>query len=446
MSNHDIYQDKKSAVKLAKALETIKNILHKQPENEENIFAAVLQEVKTLVPYEQAVILLLEGDSLIIRHCENIQGPDCLNYRKVFTSKDKNLLTIIRKRTSLLEKDSSSVISELEIDFRENAGSVAAVPLFIREMVYGILVLTRKKQGIFTGDDVKILESLMSAASYIIKDAELSSVFRMQLNILKDNINQRTKALELIKEQNQKILEADRIKNEFLSNMSHELRTPLNAIIGLSEALNMNIFGELNEKQAEYVDDIHASGRHLLDMINDLLDLSKIESGKMQLNREIFDVKNSLDEVISIVKPLADKKSINVTVSEKNKRIKINADRRKFHQVLYNLLSNAIKFTGESGNITVTLSIKGNELECSVKDDGIGIAPEYHDKIFEKFHQVCGSFPERTCSTGLGLTITRELVEMHNGKIKLESEEGKGANFIFTLPLREKTNSEKSGY
>jgi len=445
MSNPDILESKKSSQRLARTLQAIKNVLNKQPEGEENIFAAVLEEVKALISYEQAVVLLLEGDSLIVRHSENMQHFECSNYCKKFTSKDKNLLNVVRNRSSVLENEDLSITAELGIDFGAQVCSIAVMPLFIREMVYGMLVLTRKNES-FSPDDVTVLDALMSAASYLIKDAELSSVFRMQLGILKNSISQRTKALELIKEQNEKILEADRIKNEFLSNMSHELRTPLNAVIGLSEALSMKIFGDLNEKQAEYVDDIHASGRHLLDMINDLLDLSKIESGKMELNREIFDVKVSLDEVISIVKPLADKKAINMRVTEKNKRVKINADKRKFHQILYNLLSNAIKFTGENGNIVVTLSINGDELKCSVKDDGIGIAPEYHDKIFEKFHQVRASLPERQSSTGLGLTITKELIEMHSGKIKLESEEGKGANFIFTLPLKERIKNENSRY
>lgn len=421
--------------KLTKTLETLKDLLHAQPDTEKDIFITVLEEIKKLVPYDQAVVILLEGDSLVIRCCENIKSLNKNKYRKFFSEKDKNLLNVVRNHASVLESKKNAVPAELGIDFGSKIESLVVVPLVIREMVYGLVVLTSEKEC-FDSDDLKILEAIMSAASYIIKDAELSNVFKMQLNILKENIKQRTKALELIKEQNQKILEADRIKNEFLSNMSHELRTPLNAIIGLSETLSMEIFGKLNEKQAEYVEDIHSSGRHLLCMINDLLDLSKIESGKMELNREIFDVKTSIEEAICIVKPLAEKKSINLSIDTGKKNLKLNADRRKFHQILYNLLSNAIKYTKENGNIYLKLFVKNDIIEFSIKDDGIGIAPEDHEKIFEKFQQVKTDCHESTSSTGLGLTITKELIEMHGGKIWVESDIGKGANFIFALPIR----------
>ncbi|OGI02219.1 MAG: hypothetical protein A2Y25_04720 [Candidatus Melainabacteria bacterium GWF2_37_15] len=420
--------------KLTKTLETIRYVLNKQPDEEKDIFSALLEEIKKLVHYDQAVIILLEGDSLIVRINENIKTLDSKKYRKYLSNKDKNLTKAIRNRTSILENTNFTLPEELGFDFGADTKSILATPLVIREMVYGLLILTSHKE-FFSNEDVKILEAIISAASYIIKDAELSSVFKMQLNVLKDNIKERTKALELIKEQNKKILEADRIKNEFLANMSHELRTPLNAIIGFSEALDMNIFGQLNEKQAEYVQDIHASGIHLLGMINDLLDLSKIESGKMELNIEIFDVKNAIDEAIGLIKPLAEKKDIHLKFECLYKKIKLNADRRKFLQILYNLLSNAIKFTKENGNIDLNLFVKNDIIEISIKDDGIGIAPEYHEKIFEKFQQVQNSYSIKSGSTGLGLTITKEFIEMHGGKITVESEEGKGANFIFTLPL-----------
>lgn len=423
--------------KLIKTLETIKFLLHKQPNAETDLFATILEEIRQLVPYDQAVVILLEGDSLVLRSGKNVDFLDKTNYRKFFNEKNKNLLKLIRKRISILENSNLTIPQELGIDFGKNIESVVAAPLVIREMVYGLVVLTGKNHS-FTSDDVKIIEGVMSAASYIIKDAELSSVFKMQLNILKDNINQRTKALELIKEQNKKILEADRIKNEFLSNMSHELRTPLNAIIGFSETLSMKIFGELNEKQAEYIEDIHSSGRHLLGMINDLLDLSKIESGKMELNRENFDLNSAVDEAVSIVMPLAEKKSITISVNGGKRNIKINADKRKIHQILYNLLSNAIKFTNENGNIELNLFAHNDIIELSIKDDGIGIAPEFHEKIFEKFQQVKATCSEGINSTGLGLTITRELIEMHGGSIRVESEIDKGANFIFTIPTKER--------
>jgi signal transduction histidine kinase len=158
----------------------------------------------------------------------------------------------------------------------------------------------------------------------------------------------------------------------------------------------------------------------------------------MELNREVFNLNNAVEEAVGIVKPLADKKSINISVNAENKNINIDADKRKIHQVLYNLLSNAIKFTGENGNIKLNLLVHNDIIELSIKDNGIGIAPEFHEKIFEKFQQVKATCPEGINSTGLGLTITRELIEMHGGSIRVESEIDNGANFIFTIPIKER--------
>lgn len=423
--------------KFSKALQSIKLLLHKQPDSETEIFSEILEEIKKLIKYDQAVIILLEGDSLIIRTTENIDSINNKTYCKLLNEKDKTLNKIIRNQTSIIETEKISLPQELGIELGYEVESIVAVPLKIREMVYGILVLT-SKNCTFSAEDLQIMEAIVCAASYIIKDAELSSVFKMQLKVLKNNIKERTRTLELIKEQNKKILEADRIKNEFLANMSHELRTPLNAIIGFAEALSLKLFGELNEKQAEYINDIHSSGRHLLGMINDLLDLSKIESGKMELNKELFDVKNAIEEAVSIIKPLAEKKSINLTVKLPGETITIEADKRRFHQIFYNLLSNSIKFTDENGNIELNLFDKNDIIEFNVKDDGIGIAPEFHEKIFEKFQQVDNALDPKTGSTGLGLTITKELIELHGGKITVQSEQGKGAVFTFSLPVIER--------
>ena len=431
-NKYKISDDKKSLLRFAKTQEAVKYMLLNQPVPEKDIFLVLLEQIKKLVKYDQAVIMLLEGNSLIIKTKENIKISR-KDYSKVISEKDKNLSKIIKNRVSILETKNISFPAELGIDFGIIPVSVLAVPLVIRKMVYGFVVLTNSK-NCFNNDDVKILEAIVTAGSYIIKDAELSNVFKMQLKVLKDNIKERTRTLELIRQQNKKILEADKIKNEFLANMSHELRTPLNAIIGFSEVLSLTIFGDLNKKQAEYINDIHSSGTHLLGMINDLLDLAKIESGKMEVNMEFFDVKDAMEEAVNLIKFLAEKKTINLKINFNSKNIKINADKRKFHQILYNLLSNAIKFTPEGGNVTLGSSCKKNDIEIFVKDDGTGIASEYHKKIFEKFHQV-GNFAEKTGSTGLGLTITRELIEMHGGKIRVESKEGKGANFIFTLPV-----------
>jgi len=424
---------KKSPERLLTALQTIKDMLLKQPEPDDEVFSVLFEKVRQLVNYDSAVVFLLEGDSLVVKARDSINLANA-NYCKVISEKDKNLAKISRSRASILENNGVALISELGIKTQTSPSSVLAVPLSIREMVYGIVVLMNK-ESLFTEEDRKILEALASIASYIIKDNELSNIFKMQLRVVRENVQERAKALEVIREQNRKILEADRIKNEFLANMSHELRTPLNAIIGFSEALSLGILGQLNDKQSEYINDINTSGHHLLSMINDLLDLSKIESGKMVLNKQIFPVQSAIEEAVSLIKPLADRKNIEIKTNVGEKEIKINADRQKLLQILHNLLSNAIKFTNEGGNILLSLKKKPTYIEISVQDNGIGIPAEYHEKIFEKFRQVDNEITRKTGNTGLGLTITRELVEMHGGKIRVESEEGKGATFIFTLPV-----------
>jgi signal transduction histidine kinase len=229
---------------------------------------------------------------------------------------------------------------------------------------------------------------------------------------------------------------ASRHKSEFLANMSHELRTPLNAIIGFSEMLDEQIFGELNEKQAEYVRDIHESGDHLLSLINDILDLSKIEAGRMELDLKKFDVRTALDNAVTLVKERTLRHGINLEVDFDSKLNEMIADERKFKQVLLNLLSNAIKFTPEGGTIGVSAINGHDNLEVKVSDTGIGISPEDQQYIFEEFRQVTEDANQALEGTGLGLTLTKKFVEMHGGEISVQSQVGKGSTFSFSIPLR----------
>jgi len=254
---------------------------------------------------------------------------------------------------------------------------------------------------------------------------------------------------------------ANRTKSDFLANMSHELRTPLNAVIGFSEILRDQYFGELNEKQAEYVKDILDSGKHLLSLINDILDLSKIEAGKVELEASKLNIKELLENSLIMVREKCMKHGINVStnITQDLEGLDITADERKLKQVMFNLLSNAAKFTPHGGTITLEanrvsgseLRVSGSELrvsrseqlatgdfiEISVADTGIDIVPEDQEKIFEEFHQVRSSYTDKTPGTGLGLSLVKRLVEMHGGRVWVESEgEGKGSRFSFTLPVK----------
>jgi signal transduction histidine kinase len=229
---------------------------------------------------------------------------------------------------------------------------------------------------------------------------------------------------------------ASRHKSEFLANMSHELRTPLNAVIGFSEVLQEQMFGDLNDKQKEYVHDIHASGKHLLSLINDILDLSKIEAGKVELELSTFHLPSSLEGTLTLVRERATRHGIEVGLKVDDKLGEIVADERKVRQVLLNLLSNAVKFTPDGGRVDVRAEAVDSAVQIAVRDTGIGIAPEDQELIFEEFRQVGNDLFRKREGTGLGLTLARKFVELHGGRIWVQSELGKGSTFTFTLPSR----------
>ena len=329
------------------------------------------------------------------------------------------------------------------LDINKTNSHYLIAKLNIRETIFGFILLTRPAAMPFSKEDEFLAKSLAALVSYSIKDSELSNVFKLQLRALQDSIIDKTQAYATIKKQNEKILEADKLKNEFLANISHELRTPLNAIIGFSEALSMKIFGPLNEKQEEYVTDIHVSGLHLLGMINEILELSKIEAKAVKLALSKFNLQTSLNEVVNIVRPLANKKHIKLE-KVTNDFLEIEADYQKIQQILYNLLSNAIKFTPENGEIQIGYNINKKDVVMFVKDNGTGIDKKYEGKIFGKFVQLNNVYSKKESSTGLGLTITKELTELHGGKIWFESTVGKGTTFFVRLPLLQPKNKDKN--
>lgn len=262
---------------------------------------------------------------------------------------------------------------------------------------------------------------------------------------VKEDITERKRMFEELSRAKMLAEDANRAKSDFLANMSHELRTPLNAIIGFSEVLKDGYFGNLNEKQTDYVTDILSSGKHLLSLINDILDLSKIESGKMEIEPSRFRVKDLVEKSLFMVKQKAMKHGITLSnlYPEELSALEITADERKLKQVLFNLLSNAAKFTPDGGVIEirtrpVNLLENGSRpgVEISVRDTGIGLAPEERVHVFDEFYQTGVGMAAKTPGTGLGLPLARRFVELHGGKIEVESEgEGKGCRFTLFLPL-----------
>ena len=242
----------------------------------------------------------------------------------------------------------------------------------------------------------------------------------------------RTEQAEARSEQSES---ANLAKNHFLASMSHELRTPLNGVIGFTEFLMDEKPGPLNPKQKEYLGDILNSGRHLLQLINDVLDLAKVEAGRMEVNSETFDLRKAVQEVCAVAQSIALKKSIQVEVEIAPEIGSVKIDPKKFKQVLYNLLSNGVKFTDAGGRVDIVVAAHGaNQFKLSVRDTGIGIKAEDLERLFREFEQLESGTSRRFEGTGLGLALTRKLVELHQGEIHVESEFGKGSTFTAILP------------
>jgi signal transduction histidine kinase len=292
--------------------------------------------------------------------------------------------------------------------------AVLAVPLLREDQILGSLVVSRNTVGEFSNELIDVLKTFAAQSTQAIQNARL---FR--------EIEEKSRELEV----------ASHHKSEFLANMSHELRTPLNAVIGFSEVLEQKMFGELNEKQLEYVRDIHDSGRHLLSLINDILDLSKIEAGKVELELGRFDLPNTIEGTLTLVRERALRHGLEMTLSIDDHLGEIEADERKVRQILLNLLSNAVKFTPDGGRIGIVAEVMDGSARVSVSDTGIGIDPADQAAIFEEFRQVGVDHEGKREGTGLGLTLARKFVELQGGRIWVKSEVGQGATFIFSLPL-----------
>ncbi len=315
------------------------------------------------------------------------------------------------------------------IEVASDIRSELCVPLAAGPLIIGVLNVESPHVNAFTKDDQRLLSTLASNLTMLVERARLFE----EVEAGRVELQQRAEALE---EANLRLKELDRLKDQFLANMSHELRTPLNSIIGFSEVLIDGLVGELTPDQRDCVRDIHFSGEHLLTLINDILDLSKIEAGRMALAPAAVDVPVLLEEVRVTIAPLTDKKSQALEIECSDDLPILVADLLRIKQVLLNLLSNASKFTPFNGKITLSCRLADPATVLfSVQDAGIGIRSEDQEIIFEEFRQVDGSASREMSGTGLGLAISKRLIEMHGGHIWVESEYGHGATFSFLLPL-----------
>jgi len=416
---------------LIKYIPSLFKINLKKDRHGENIF----ERLSDIFKFDYAYIFYLNPDSVRLKYSSVNKGLADSVYK--MSKKDMDFL--YSDEGCILEEKSSIIKSLGFIGCK----SFLLQKLSVSSTVFGFILLADKRDGLYSDKDLEVLKSCNAVLSYVIKDLELSNVFKIQLKALKDGLIEKNEAYKIIKEQNEKILEADKVKNEFLANVSHELRTPLNAILGFSEILAAGLYGELNPKQSEYISDIRVSGIHLLSMINEILDLSKIEAKAVKLVRSTFNINRALTEAANILHPLAEKKHVRIII-DSDEDFDVFADYQKIQQILYNLVNNAIKFSPENDEVEISAKRNKKNFVLKVHDNGIGIDKKYHGKIFAKFVQLDSAYTKKESSTGLGLTITKELTELHGGKISIKSEVNNGSTFIVEIPLIKNTDAQNN--
>ena len=396
----------------------ILRVISSSPTDVQPIFEAIAASALRLCEGDFSGVLRLEHEQLHLVAQRGVAAVPAEPVARAFPSRPVGLAAlalagrrVVHSPDTLADPRSQMTPLAAEIGYR----SVVIVPMLRQETPVGLIIVLRRAVAPFTDKQIALVKTFADQAVIAIENVRLFQ-----------ELQDKTAQLEI----------ANRHKSEFLANMSHELRTPLNAIIGFSEVLLERMFGELNAKQDEYLTDIFASGRHLLSLINDILDLSKIEAGRMELELSQFHLPSALTTALTLVKTRADSHGIVLEQRVDERLGDFVADERKLKQILLNLLSNAVKFTPAGGRIGVYAEPVDGGVEVSVTDTGIGIVPEDREAVFEAFRQGTQDHAGRREGTGLGLTLTRKFVELHGGRIWVKSEAGRGSTFTFSLPVR----------
>jgi len=399
------------------ATSEILQVISSSPTDVQPTFESIATNARRLCEAAHAMVFRFDGELIHLAAHANLGPEQLAAIRSVFPippGQRSVTARAILTRTLVHVRDRRDDPELKYGALSENFPNTLSVPLLRSGVPLGAITVTRAEIGLFSDRQIALLQTFADQAVIAIEN----------VNLFRETVD-KSRQLEV----------ASQHKSEFLANMSHELRTPLNAVIGFSEVLAEKMFGDINDKQAEYLHDILESGRHLLSLINDILDLSKIEAGRMELEVSDFDLPQAIQNALTLVRERALRRGIALHHVIDARVAGIRADERKVKQVLLNLLSNAIKFTPEGGRIEVRATPGDGTIEVSVTDTGVGIAPEDQEAVFEEFRQV-GTADKKTEGTGLGLALSSKFVELHGGRISVRSQVGAGSTFTFTLPLR----------
>ena len=432
IENVRLFNETKEALERQTAISEILRIISASPSDVRPVLEAIAENALRFCAAEDALVVLPDGDDLrLAAHRGPVPVASDLRYPNDGTSMTSR--AFLEARTIAVQDLQTATEFPVGAEHARAVGhhAVVVAPLLRDGVSIGTINLRRFDSRPFSGREIGSLETFAAQAVVAIENVRLFNEIQAKSGQLENA--------------NQELAAASRHKSEFLANMSHELRTPLNAIIGFSDVLGQRLFGELNERQAEYTQDIASSGRHLLDLVNEILDLSKVEAGRMELEPGEFDLADTIRGTLSFVRERAARHSIELTDEAPDDLGSVVADERKVRQVLLNLLSNAVKFTPDGGTIVVRARRAEGEVEVSVRDTGIGIAPEDRGKVFDEFQQVGKASDRSREGTGLGLTLAKRFIELHGGRIWMESEVGKGTTFTFAMPLTTSVSTGSAG-
>ncbi len=424
IENVRLFNETREALEQQTATAEVLQVISSSVADTQPVFDRILQSCEHLFSATQLIVFEVSQDAQL--HIGAIRGPDPEGNERtlaLFPRPVEGTVTelAIRERRLvtyadvLNDPDVPQGLRRLASQFG-GSYSLAVAPMVWEGTAIGSILVGREKLEAFNDKEQALLKTFADQAVIAIQNARLFN-----------EIRDKSRQLEI----------ANQHKSEFLANMSHELRTPLNAIIGFSEVLLERMFGELNEKQDDYLNDIFTSGKHLLSLINDILDLSKIEAGRMELDLGNFDAAQALANALTLVRERAQTHGIGLTLQADGVVGELRADERKFKQILLNLLSNAVKFTPDGGKVVVRAALTDAGVEVGVTDTGVGISAEDQLVVFDEFKQVGRHYTNKHEGTGLGLALTKRFVELHGGTLTLQSEPGVGSTFTFTIPRQE---------